>query len=430
FVTRTMGELYAKQGYNAAALDVFRQLAVRHPEDRGLIDRIEELARLAARRTPPGSRVHDTLEPPAQEPVQDNASVGDSAQAPVAEPMADGSVDTDAPSVTEKLGPLPVTVDPVSVDSATPSESVASEDDVPGSALIDWAGEPKPGEVGDSELPTAAADAGESGKHFTEVELGEGDSWDTDVWAAGFSREERMTFGDSEVEQSTDDGDAETEEAAGAEPGEAAGIDSEVVVDRPPSAELEVATTRWSSDEQAEPVAAAPTDADREPHATQTRHSTDSESNLDGATPEASSHLVAYAPHAPSDSRAPESRPPSRTVHQFFAILGAHRPPSHKMAEGSSDEMPLAASSATLPASAHAFADLFPNESIAEEDTKAAFALSGALAAGRGDPASTPPRVDAPRPLLGEDTPAAPLNAETEEDLRRFREWLDGLAES
>src|SRR5688500_3813725 len=44
FVTRTMAELYAKQGYREAALDVYRQLAIHHPEDQEIRDRITELS--------------------------------------------------------------------------------------------------------------------------------------------------------------------------------------------------------------------------------------------------------------------------------------------------------------------------------------------------------------------------------------------------
>ncbi|HEX5577118.1 MAG TPA: hypothetical protein VFX40_02025, partial [Gemmatimonadaceae bacterium] len=44
FVTRTMAELYAKQGYREAALDVYRQLAIQHPEDSDITDRIKELS--------------------------------------------------------------------------------------------------------------------------------------------------------------------------------------------------------------------------------------------------------------------------------------------------------------------------------------------------------------------------------------------------
>ncbi len=41
--TRTLGELYAKQGFLERAVDVFRQLQVEHPEDQGIAERLEEL---------------------------------------------------------------------------------------------------------------------------------------------------------------------------------------------------------------------------------------------------------------------------------------------------------------------------------------------------------------------------------------------------
>ena len=65
---------------------------------------------------------------------------------------------------------------------------------------------------------------------------------------------------------------------------------------------------------------------------------------------------------------------------------------------------------------------------VSDEDSKAAFALSGALGSQPSQPAAaayTTP--SAPAPAV-EAAPAA--TQESEEDIRRFREWLDGLAES
>jgi hypothetical protein len=41
--TRTLGELYARQGFLDRAVDVFRQLRAEHPEDTGLAERLAEL---------------------------------------------------------------------------------------------------------------------------------------------------------------------------------------------------------------------------------------------------------------------------------------------------------------------------------------------------------------------------------------------------
>src|SRR4029078_2541003 len=55
FVTRTMAELYAKQGYREAALDVYRQLALHHPDDKEISDRIEALQHDSSHETPPAA---------------------------------------------------------------------------------------------------------------------------------------------------------------------------------------------------------------------------------------------------------------------------------------------------------------------------------------------------------------------------------------
>ncbi|MEP6509296.1 MAG: hypothetical protein ABJC63_13810 [Gemmatimonadales bacterium] len=82
-----------------------------------------------------------------------------------------------------------------------------------------------------------------------------------------------------------------------------------------------------------------------------------------------------------------------------------------------------------FPLASDAFANLFPDSPVSDDDSRAAFALSGALSsqpAGTPPPTTTksaaPPVADQPNPASG-----AP---ESEEDIRRFREWVYGLADS
>jgi hypothetical protein len=83
---------------------------------------------------------------------------------------------------------------------------------------------------------------------------------------------------------------------------------------------------------------------------------------------------------------------------------------------------------ADLPLASDAFANLFTDSEVSDEDSRAAFALSGALgSSGPTGPAITTP--NAPQPPV--ETTASPAGTqESEEDIRRFREWLDGLTDS
>ncbi|HMA22062.1 MAG TPA: tetratricopeptide repeat protein, partial [Gemmatimonadaceae bacterium] len=78
FVTRTMAELYAKQGYREAALDVYRQLALQHPDDKEIFDRIEELElneKAAPVETVEHAEAVESNEPAASEPQETKAEV-------------------------------------------------------------------------------------------------------------------------------------------------------------------------------------------------------------------------------------------------------------------------------------------------------------------------------------------------------------------
>jgi hypothetical protein len=76
------------------------------------------------------------------------------------------------------------------------------------------------------------------------------------------------------------------------------------------------------------------------------------------------------------------------------------------------------------------FARLFADTPVSPEDNRAAAAFSGAVA-----PEHALPSIDMPSVLQpSREPPGTPDRIqppqESEEDLRRFREWLDGLTES
>jgi tetratricopeptide (TPR) repeat protein len=134
--------------------------------------------------------------------------------------------------------------------------------------------------------------------------------------------------------------------------------------------------------------------------------------------------------------------PREMTVREFFATLGSMRPPL-KEPDAGTEPIALAASvtgessdvetppaDEPYPIADDAFAKLFGDAPISPEDSRAAAALSGAVAHGAPfstplTPAGPPPRRDAAAPRARD-----PLTQESEEDIRRFREWLDGLVES
>ena len=156
------------------------------------------------------------------------------------------------------------------------------------------------------------------------------------------------------------------------------------------------------------------------------------------------------------------------TVREFFATLGSARAPSdgsrEESARSESAQPEAAQSEAPQSEAAHpespqpeaeqpageasappepeqqaevpfsaaddAFSSLFADYPVSPEDNRAAAALSGAVS---HEPAS--PSVDASSDRLPSREPVSPAGRneppqESEEDLRRFREWLDGLTES
>ncbi|MBA2708196.1 MAG: tetratricopeptide repeat protein [Gemmatimonadaceae bacterium] len=414
FVTRTMGELYAQQGYHAAALEVFRQLALQNPDDSAIADRIEEITRLVSRRTPP--------KPRSDEPETGLSTPESASEATSVMPTGDfgeGSMDEpeDRPD--------------------------------PGSAsIIDW-DEPSsiyaPPAADDASLSANSMDAGAVERHFGEMEIGDGDAWDTDPWAAGFSPEDRSAFSSSprDVTGVNDPSDEQP-------PDDNRSVEDPAIVETT----SETASTDTTPDEIASDSTTAAGDAsageslvDEEsafasgegeiasPGETQTETVPVPETE-DGAS------LVAYSPSAPSDDELTHRGSRAPSVRELFATLGSWRAPLREGAGAietrapDSKTAPLSergsrlsepSPETTFPLATDAFADLFPDAFVAESDTRAAFALSGAVS-------SVPPEVATPAgPVPGRrsDQPSgATASGESEEDIRRFREWLDGLSES
>jgi hypothetical protein len=146
--------------------------------------------------------------------------------------------------------------------------------------------------------------------------------------------------------------------------------------------------------------------------------------------------VVAYSPEPPRDEDLPHFRPRSPTIREFFATLGSRRPPSQGAGQSitahaglPSAEPRAAEREEDLPLATDAFTSLFADSPVSEEDSRAAFALNAAMSGTGHNPNPSSARTSPPQPA-----PAVPdqveQTKESEEDIRRFREWLDGLADS
>lgn len=427
FVTRTMAEVYASQGYRQAALDVYRQLALQHPDDREIFDRIDALekdekAETAATTPQPAAA---EVAPPAPEPI------------PFEPMISDMPVESESGTFTE-----------------VSSESVFA----PSSEDLNL------------DFPATPSDRPEP--HFTEMELSTGDTWDTDSWGAGFDSSEdlNLEFDSPDVPSAQTESPAEPvrepepeaateaelvsrlEPEVAREP-EPAAIELAPLVDSPETpaqaeTDLDIAgaqpvesaaaeVTRREeaatepevslSEPEAEDLVEEPAAALQEPVAATGESSYEAEEE-----PEDASHVVAYSPQLPEEENLPHYAPKGPTVREFFAALGAFRPsarPGSSITAHAGIPSPQAEPASTeYPLASDAFASLFSDSPVSDEDSRAAFALSGAL--GASEPTSA--ALTAPQePQPPSEPVASPASTqESEEDIRRFREWLDGLADS
>jgi tetratricopeptide (TPR) repeat protein len=127
---------------------------------------------------------------------------------------------------------------------------------------------------------------------------------------------------------------------------------------------------------------------------------------------------------SPVDSPTP--RQPS--IREFFATLGRRRPPHQSSPGGGSPtagnnqrtepQIPLGAT----PASA-SLDTVFAGATVSASDARAASRLAGAFSGASGA-SRTPPTPPMPTPRVN---PRVPQAQESEEDVAKFRAWLDGL---
>ena len=132
---------------------------------------------------------------------------------------------------------------------------------------------------------------------------------------------------------------------------------------------------------------------------------------------------------ARDESRAePEgiaAREPS--IREFFATLGRRRPPR---ASGTSGMRPVnsrgpdAGPSLGNPAPTATLDTVFAGATVSASDARAASRLAGAFSSTTGAPRATPPTPPMPTPRVN---PRMPQVHESEEDVAKFRAWLDGL---
>jgi hypothetical protein len=131
------------------------------------------------------------------------------------------------------------------------------------------------------------------------------------------------------------------------------------------------------------------------------------------------------APHAEPESIG--ARQPS--IREFFATLGRRRPPrsagssgggarpSNKAPSESAPSIGNAAPSASLDA-------VFAGATVSPADSRAASRLAGAFSGASGSSRTNPPTPPMPTPRMN---PRVPQVQESEEDVAKFRAWLDGL---
>ena len=119
------------------------------------------------------------------------------------------------------------------------------------------------------------------------------------------------------------------------------------------------------------------------------------------------------------------ARQPS--VREFFATLGRRRPPraagSSAGARAGRSVAPEANASIAAPIPGATLDTVFAGATVSPSDARAASRLAGAFSGATGT-ARTPPTPPMPTPRVN---PRIPQAQESEEDVAKFRAWLDGL---
>ncbi len=476
FVTRTMAELYASQGYPDAALDIYRQLALQHPDDMEIRDRIDELSSgpevsepfsfaeltddviyqptseetsLTGDDPPSVEGVHFT-EMSLSEGSGVEAGFADSEIAEVTEVSWEGSLadfseislddpaedasgsepqhvlestsDTEVEAVVEEAVNVPY-LDAASGDTEPVDQELAALADAPATDLpaTDLPATDLPAtDLPATDLPAeSAAEESASDARFVDLPVALGE-FQTSIDEAGMA--------------ATSPHDSEITPAA----------DPEVAAPMAESEPEPEADEEFRGDEAAAAMASgqpAPDDAESveppvEPDSGSLATFGGPGDEWGVEEPETmESEVVAYSPELPAPEDLPHYNPKSPTIREFFATLGARRPPDRGAAESFTARAAVPAAPKELPAddlplATEAFDSLFPDDPPASEaDTRAAFALSGALSGATHNPVPSSLRTSPPRPTPAVTEPSSEAQ-ESEDDIRRFREWLDGLADS
>ena len=145
-----------------------------------------------------------------------------------------------------------------------------------------------------------------------------------------------------------------------------------------------------------------------------------------GEAPAARKEPPVEKPSAPEEAAG---RQPS--IREFFATLGRRRPPAPssrgRSSSGSGNNQPAAVDMRPPLAAAPAAANLdsvFAGATVTPADARAASRLAGAFSGTSGSSRTSPPTPPMPTPRVN---PRVPQAQESEEDVAKFRAWLDGL---
>ena len=115
------------------------------------------------------------------------------------------------------------------------------------------------------------------------------------------------------------------------------------------------------------------------------------------------------------------------SIRDFFATLGRRRPPRPSSGGGyhSGNNQPAETRAQLGPAASAASLDtVFAGATVNPSDARAASRLAGAFSGATGSSRTTPSTPPMPTPRVN---PRVPQTQESDEDVAKFRAWLDGL---
>jgi len=141
---------------------------------------------------------------------------------------------------------------------------------------------------------------------------------------------------------------------------------------------------------------------------------------------------------APAHKEAPVEKTAAReetagrqpSIREFFATLGRRRPPAPSSRGRSStgnNQAPAPVDMRPPLGAAPPGANLdsvFAGATVSPADARAASRLAGAFSGASGSSRTSPPTPPMPTPRVN---PRVPQTQESEEDVAKFRAWLDGL---